>query len=45
MTYYQINEPVHVISTNKAFWHVETRTSLCSPLLSLETQNGVQSVA
>ena len=38
-------ELVHEISDNVAFWHVYTRTSLCSLLLSLETQNGVQSVA
>ena len=35
----------HVISNNVAFWHVKTRTSLCSLFLSLETPNGVQSVA
>ena len=38
-------EPVHEISNNVAFWHVKTQTSLCSPILRLETQNGVQSVA
>ena len=38
-------EPVHVISNNVVFWHVQTPTSLCSLLLSLETPNGVQSVA
>ena len=27
-------EPVHEISNNVAFWHVKTRTSLCSLLLS-----------
>ena len=40
-----INEPRHVISNNVAFWQVQTRTSLCSLLLSLETPNGVQLVA
>ena len=37
--------PVHEISNNVALWHVKTRPSLCSLLLSLETPNGVQSVA
>ena len=37
--------PVHEISNNLAFWHVETRMSLCSLRLSLDTPNGVQSVA
>ena len=38
-------EPQHEISNNVAFGHVNTQTSLCSLLLSLETPNGVQSVA
>ena len=38
-------EPQHEISNNLTFWHVQTRTSLCSLLLSLETSKGVQSVA
>ena len=38
-------EPVHEISNNVALWHVKTRTSICRLLLSLETPNGVQSVA
>ena len=38
-------EPWHAISNNVAFWQVSTQTSLCSLLLSLETANGVQSVA
>ena len=38
-------ELVHEVSNNVAFWHVKTWTSLCSLLLSLETPNGVQSVA
>ena len=42
---YTLMEPVHEISNNVAFWHVQTRTSLCSLLLSLETPNGVQAVA
>ena len=37
-------EPQHVISHNVTFWHVYTQTSLCIPLLSLETPNNVQSV-
>ena len=35
----------HVTSNNVVFWQVVTRTSLCSFLLSLETPNGVLSVA
>ena len=38
-------EPQHVISNKVAFGQVLTQTSLCSHLLSLETQNGIQSVA
>ena len=38
-------EPVHEISNNVAFWHVYTGASLCSLLWSLESPNGVQSVA
>ena len=38
-------EPRHVISNNVAFWQEETRKSLCSLLLSLETPNFVQLVA
>ena len=40
-----IFEPRHEISNNVAFRHEYTKTSLCSLLLSLETPNGVQSVA
>ena len=40
-----IYEPPHVISNNVAFLQVSTQTSLCSPLLSLETPNYVQLVA
>ena len=38
-------EPWDVIFNNVAFWQVLTHTSLCSLLWSLETPNGVQSVA
>ena len=38
-------EPRHEISDNLTFWQVQTQTSLCSLLLSLETPNSVQSVA
>ena len=38
-------EPQHVISNNVAFWQVQTQTSLCSLLLSLETPKCVQPVA
>ena len=34
-----------MISNNVAFWHVSIQTSLCNLLWSLETPNGVQSVA
>ena len=40
-----LNEQGHVISNNVAFWQVQTQTSLCSLLLSLETPIDVQSVA
>ena len=33
-----------MISNNVAFWQVETQTSLCSLLLSLETPNYIQLV-
>ena len=36
---------MHEISNNVAFWHVKIRTSPCSLLVSLESPNGVQSVA
>ena len=38
-------EPRHVISNNVAFRQVQTQTSLCSILLSLETPSAVRSVA
>ena len=38
-------EARHEISNNLTFLQVQTRTGLCSLLLSLETPNGVQSVA
>ena len=38
-------EPVHEISNNVAFWHVQAQMSLYSLLLSLDTLNGGQSVA
>ena len=40
-----LNEPQYVISNNVAFSQAETHMSMCSLLLSLETPNGVQSVA
>ena len=43
--YIIIFEPRHVISNNVAFRQVQTQTSLCSLLLSLETPNDVWSVA
>ena len=39
------NESQRVISNNVAFRQVLTQKSLCSLLLSLETQNDVRSVA
>ena len=33
-----INEPRHVISNNVVFLQVKTQTTICSLLLSLETQ-------
>ena len=38
-------EPRHEIYNDVAFWHVKTQTSLCSLILSLETQNGVRLLA
>ena len=38
-------EPQHVISNNVAFCQVQTQTSLCSLILSLETPKDVLSVA
>ena len=43
--YFITNELWHVISNNVAFWQVLTQMSLCSLRLSLETPNGVRSVA
>ena len=41
----QDKEPRHDISNNVAFSQVQTQTSMCSLLFSLETHNDVQSVA
>ena len=41
----KIIEPQHVISYNVAFRQVNTQTSLCSLLLSLETKKDVLLVA